>query len=89
MIAIIFILLIFYQNVIEPRYHQEELDKKNAYHKIKNIIKKGSFRKDIYDILNKKKIKYHNDKNQNIDITGEGITIEINDKNQTVKFIPY
>ncbi len=53
-IVIIFILLVFYQNTITPKYYQEELNKRNIYHKIKKDIKKGIARKEVYDVLNKK-----------------------------------
>lgn len=88
-IVIIFVLLFLYQKKNGPKYKQEKLEEKSVYHKIKNDIRKGISRKKVYDILNKKEIKYHDDKNRNIDITGQGITIEINNSGNVHKFIPY
>jgi hypothetical protein len=56
---------------------------------IKKDIKKGTSREDVYIILNNKKIKYYDDKNRNIDITGECIIIEIDSLNKVYRFIPY
>lgn len=84
-----FVLLILYQNIVAPKYYQEKLNKNTIYRKIKNDIKKGAPRKEAYEILNKKEIKYHIDKNRDIDITGKGVIIEINDEDKVYGFKSY
>jgi len=88
-IFMLFALIIIYQNKIAPNYYKNELDKKYVYHKIKNDIKKGMSREEVYDILNNKKIKYHDDKNRDIDISGEGVIIEIDKEEKVYEFMPY
>ena len=88
-IAIIFLSVFFYQNKIAPEYYKNRLKHNSIYNKIKYDIKQGTSRKEVYEILKKKGIEYHEDKNRNIDITGQGVTIEISNTNEVYRVAPH
>lgn len=67
-------------------YSEDKLNKNTVYYEIKSIIKKGMSRKEVYEILNKQEIRYHNDKNRDIDITGHNLTIEIDSADKVYRF---
>ena len=82
-IGVIFLVFIT-KNVILKTHSDNKLNRNIIYFDIKSIIKKGMTRKNVYKILNKEELKYHIDKNRDIEITGKGITIEINRKDKVV-----
>ncbi len=82
-IGVIFLVFIT-KNVILKTHSDNKLNRNIIYFDIKSIIKKGMTRKNVYKILNKKELKYHIDKNRDIEITGQGITIEINRKDKVI-----
>ena len=56
---------------------------------IKNNIQKGMKEEDAKSRLEELKIAYHIDKNGNIDVSGKGITIEIDNLNKVINFSSY
>jgi len=56
---------------------------------IKNNIQKGMKEEDAKSRLEELNMAYHIDKNGNIDISGQGITIEIDNLNKVIKFSSY
>ena len=56
---------------------------------IKNNIQKGMKEEDAKSRLEELNITYHIDKNGNIDVSGQGITIEIDSLNKVIKFSSY
>ena len=56
---------------------------------IKNNIQKGMKEEDAKSRLEELNITYHIDKNGNIDVSGQGITIEIDSLNKVINFSSY
>ena len=56
---------------------------------ITNNIQKGMKEEDAKSRLEELNITYHIDKNGNIDVSGQGITIEIDSLNKVINFSSY
>jgi len=82
-VAIIFIIKISLQSMYSSVNYSKEANR------IKSYIELNLSREEVYDILKKQEIIYHNDKNRNIDITGAGITIEFSSSERVIDIATY
>jgi hypothetical protein len=87
---IIFGIIFLYQNnIILVEFQKKCLAKKKLYSKVKKYITIGMKMDDIEVFLKNNNISYIVNKNKNIDILGEGITIKIDKEETVIEFSPY
>jgi hypothetical protein len=87
---IIFGIIFLYQNnIILVEFQKKCLAKKKLYPKVKKHITIGMKMDDVEVFLKNNNISYIVNKNKNIDILGEGITIKIDKEETVIDFSPY